>query len=326
MKYEELNKNLNSEISPCYIINGGESYLTTMALSKIEKAINLSFADINKNVFYDSTTKTAKDIVESCEELPFCDNKRLIVVHDYLNKKNEQEKKIFATYLKRPNPTTCLVFFSTNKSDFFTTLEREANATVVECDKVFPETLNAIINGILQELKLKIKPDALTLLKDYCNYSITKIYTELLKFKVTFPNDDYVITQQDVENYVTKDIEYAIFDLTNAISKKNSQLAFLLIENMLKNKEQPISIISAISNHFRRLFFIARSKYSNVELSEMLNVKEFAVKKYKEQVNNFTIKQLKNIFDLCIQVEFNCKSGAMDGKNALVYLISAIFN
>ena len=102
-------------------------------------------------------------------------------------------------------------------------------------------------------------------------------------------------------------------------------MAFLLVDAMLKNKEQPVSIISAISNHFRRLFFIARSQFNSLDLAEMLNIKEFAVKKYKEQINNFSVKQLKSIFDLTVKVEFKCKSGQMDGKSALVYLISSIF-
>ena len=93
---------------------------------------------------------------------------------------------------------------------------------------------------------------------------------------------------------------------------------------MLKNKEQPVSIISSIANHFRRLFFVARSDFSFLEISQFLNIKEFAVKKYKEQVKNFNIVLLKKYFDLSVQMEYKCKSGEMDGKNGLVYLIASI--
>ena len=58
----------------------------------------------------------------------------------------------------------------------------------------------------------------------------------------------------------------------------------------------------------------------------MLNVKEWAIKKYREQVKNFSVKKLKEIFDLCVLTEYKCKSGEMEGKNAIIFLISSILN
>ena len=93
MKFEELKRNLSLNIEPCYVINGGESYLTTQALAIIEEALNIQFPDLNKSIFADNTTKTATDIVESCQVMPFCDEKRLVVVYDYLTKKMKVKRK-----------------------------------------------------------------------------------------------------------------------------------------------------------------------------------------------------------------------------------------
>ena len=114
MKFEELQKSIKSQIYPCYVINGGESYLTTTALKIIENSLNLTMPDFNKTIFTDESQKSAQEIVESCQVMPFCDEKRLVVVQDYLNKKSENERKIFANYLKKPNLSTVLVFFSTS--------------------------------------------------------------------------------------------------------------------------------------------------------------------------------------------------------------------
>ena len=93
---------------------------------------------------------------------------------------------------------------------------------------------------------------------------------------------------------------------------------------MIKNKEQPVSIISTISNHFRRLFYVARSDFDKKELADFLKVKEYAIVKYKEQASNFTLKKLKEIFDVCINVEYLTKNGKMEGKNAVSYLVANI--
>ena len=322
MKYEDFITNLNN-IKPCYIINGGESYLTTSALKKIEQSLNIAYPDFNKVIFSDESFKTATDIVAACQIAPFCDSSRLVIVYDYLNKKNESEKKIFQKYFENPCPTTCLVFFSTNKSEFFTSLEGKPE--VIDCEKISPEYLKKWAREQTSKINLSIEENALNKLFDYCNYSITKLDTELNKLK-SIKAVKTIITEEDIENNVTKDIEYIIFDLTNAISQKANDKVYALIEAMIKNKEQPVNIIATISNHFRRLFLVARSEFSNKELSEMLGVKEFAITKYKQQAQNFGQRALKTIYDKCIEVEFMAKNGAMEGNNAVNFLIANILN
>ncbi len=321
MKFEELENALKIKTENVYIINGGESYLTISALNLIEQSLNLSYSDFNKVIFTEEGYKTASDIINACQVLPFCDEKRLVIVNDYLGKKNETEKKAFLDYFKNPIDTAILVFFSSVKSEFFSSLE--GKVTSIDCEKVSNSFLTKFAQEKAKQYNIQITLDAINKLLDYSNYSITKINTELDKLK-TIVADNNIIDETVIENFVTKDMEYIIFDLTNAISLKQNDKAYLLIDNMLKNKEQPVNIIATIASHFRRLFYVARSEFANKELAEMLGVKEYAIIKYKQQVNNFTQKKLKDIFDKCVEVEFMTKNGKMEGKNAVNFLIANI--
>lgn len=321
MKFEELPQTLTQKQENIYIINGGESYLTTTALSLIEQSLNLSYPDFNKVIFTEEGYKTASDIINACQVMPFCDEKRLVVVNDYLGKKNEAEKKIFLKYFQNPVDTSVLVFFSTNKSEFFSSLE--GKVTLIDCEKVSNNYLLKFVQQKVKEFNIKITDGAVNKLLDYCNYSITKVNTELDKLKTTKLKANE-IDEELIENSITKDIEYIIFDLTNAISLKQNDKVYMLIDSMLKNKEQPINIIATISAHFRRLFYVARSEFSNAELGEMLGVKEYAIIKYKQQAGNFTQKKLKEIFDKCVEIEFMAKNGKMEAKNAVNFLIANI--
>lgn len=323
MRYEDLDEKLNTGVSSVYIINGGESLLTVGALNKIERALNLAMPDFNKSVFMDDYTRGAGAIVESCQALPFCDSRRLVVVHDYLGKKNEAERKIFLKYFQKPNPTTCLVFFSTTKSEFFSTLEGEVES--IDCEKVSTSFLNNFVAKKFRNKGIEVDSLAVPKLLEYCNMSVTKLDTEIEKIS-TIIGKNATLTTQDVENFVTKDLEYVIFDLTNAISEKNGDKAFALVDAMLKNKEQPSKIISTLQSHFRRLFFISRSACSQSDLAKYLGIKEFAISKYRAQLKNFSQKELKKAFDLCAQIEYVTKSGEMDAKNAIGYLIASIIS
>lgn len=323
MKFEELQENLQKDILPAYIINGGESYLTTQAAQLIEKKLNITLPEFNKVIIGDDYTNGMSNIVASCQALPIIDSWRLIVVNDYLGKKNESEKKIFLNYLNNPNPSTCVVFFSTNKSEFFDSLSSKIEC--IECEKVSDKYLINWVKEKLSRCNLDTDLKVIQKLIEFCNNSITKLDIEIDKLSsVKNQAMSRNITDEDIENYITKDIEYIIFDLSNAICKKDKDRVYLLVDTMLKNKEQPVTIISLLTNHFRRLFFISRSTFYDKQLAEYLGVKEFAVPRYREQLRNFTQRELKNIFDKCVEVEFDVKSGKMEGRNAINYLIAFI--
>ena len=309
------------------IINGGENYLTLNVLRVLEKFLKINYPEFNKNIFCDDGNYSATEIVEASQVVPFCDEKRLVIVNDYLKRKNEQEKNIFLKYIKNPFLSSILVFYSPFKSDFFASLEQIENVLVIDCEKISTKDLNEIVNEMTKGFNVSFDDIAKKTLIDYCNYSPTKIYTELSKYESAFDGKGaYKITVDDVKNNTTKDIEYVVFDLTNAIGKKQKDSAFLLVDLMLKNKEQGASIISIIAMHFRRLFLISRSTASKDIIAGLLNIKPFAVEKYKEQLSFFSQRDLKRIFDLCVEVEFKCKSGELEQKNATYYLLAKIFN
>lgn len=323
MKFEELLTNLSKEIKPVYMINGGDSYVTNLALDQIKNSLNITLKDFNIVTYGDDYSKNMASIVESCQALPLIDNKRLIIVNDFVCKKNEVEKKTILKYLSSPCLSTCLVFFSTNKSEFFSSFDDKVES--INCQDVSLNYIFIWLNKKLEKLGLITTTEIKNQLIDYCNGSLSKLNVETDKlYTIKLNQQNKEINQYDIENYITKDMEYVIFDLTNAICELNNDKVYLLIDNMIKNKEQPVSIISMISSHFRRLFFISRSEFGDRELGEYLGLKEYAIRKYRQQLKNFSQKQLKTIYDKCLEVEYFIKSGKMEAKNGLSYLVSSI--
>lgn len=321
MKYEELQDKLKREILPAYMINGGESYLTVSALKMIEKALCISLPDFNIMRVSDDYNSGMTKIVEHCEALPLIDNKRLIIVDDFLGKKNEAEKKVITKYLSKPCNSTCIVFFSTTPSDFFSSFQDKVEN--IDCKAVSQGYLLNFLSEKLAKYNLSSSRETKQMICDYCNNSITKIDTQIDKLFFV-KGEGGEITKEDVENFIERDLEYVIFDLTNAICNKDKERAILIVNDMIKNKEQPATIVSIITNHFRRLFFISRSVLSSQELASLLNVKEYAISKYRAQLKYFSQKELKRIYDLCIECDLNIKSGKLEGKTAVMFLIFSI--
>ena len=132
--------------------------------------------------------------------------------------------------------------------------------------------------------------------------------------------EEQMINKKLVEKLVNKDEEYVIFELTEAHRQKNGDNAIKILDQMSK---QP-GVLGLITNHFRRLFFISTSGLDDKELALLLNVKEYAIKKQREQAKNFSKIQLKRIFEMLEDVDYKIKSGAMLSENALYYIVLSI--
>ena len=302
-----LKKRLQKKIEPCYLVQGEDILLYDEALKLIKNACNLSFEEFNFQKF-DDDTFSADLVLDALETLPFASEKKVVLLKN-ITKFSEDFKKKLVAYLKSPLPSTCLVIFDfANKFDCLISEK-------ISAKRLDEESLKNIVEEELSKSHKAIKKEALSLLLSYCCDYYSLIKNELKKLSDA-PTD--VITEKDIANMVTKETEYSVFELTEALSKKDAKKAVELLSLMDKDTKT----FNLILNHFRRLFFVAISK--DEDLSKLLNVKEYAIVKAKELSRNFSKIQLKNIYSLLDDVDFYIKNGQMQIENALYYLIFGI--
>lgn len=304
-----LAQRLAKKIEHSYLIQGEDILLYDKALELIKKACHIELEEFNFTKFDDDNFKT--DVVmDTLETLPFVGEKKIVLLKN-LTKIPEDFKKKLNAYLKAPQLSTCLVIF-----DFFN------NFNFIISEKVSAKRLDDVSLGKIVEAELEkagksIQKEATALLLSYCCDYYSLIANELEKLK-NIDND--VITKKDVENMVTKETEFSVFELSEALSKKDANKAVELLSLM----EKDTKTFSLILNHFRRMFFVAISKESDIELSKLLSVKEYAITKARALGKNFSKIQLKNIYELLSEVDFYIKNGQMQVENALYYLIFGI--
>ena len=304
-----LKARLKKKIEPCYLIQGEDILLYDKALEMIKKAVNLQLEDFNFIVF-DDESFDGDAVIDSCQTLPMGSEYKIVLLKNIV-KVPESFKKKLRDYLKKPVESTVLVIFDFfNKFDFIISEK-------VSAKRLDDASLKEIIVDELQKHGKIIKNDACQqLIESCCNY-YSLIKNELEKLDSC---DDIEITTKTVDSLVCKETEFTVFELTDALSRRDSDRAVSLLNLMDKDTKT----FSLILNHFRRLFFVAISGLSDQELSELLSVKEYAVVKARTLAKNFSKIQLKNIYEMLNDVDFYIKNGQMQIENALYYLIFGI--
>lgn len=304
-----LKARLQKKIEPCYLIQGEDILLYDKALALIKKATNIQLEEFNL-LSFDDETFNGDTVIDSCETLPMGSEKKIVLLKN-ITKLTESFKKKLKDYLKKPVETTCLIIFDFyNKFDFIISEK-------VSAKRLDDNSLSEIIVAELKNYGKTITSDACQqLIESCCNY-YSLIKNELDKL---ISCDDHEITVKIVDNMVCKETEFTVFELTDALSRRDSDKAVSLLNLM----EKDTKTFSLVLNHFRRLFFVAISGLSDKELSELLNVKEYAIVKARTLAKNFTKLQLKNIYEMLNDVDFYIKNGQMQIENALYYLIFGI--
>ncbi len=304
-----LKTRLTKKIEPCYVVQGEDILLYSRALELIKSACNLTLEEFNFIVF-DEDSFDGDAVIDACETLPIGSDKKIILLKN-ITKISDAFKKNLVAYLKASVPSTCLVIFDFfNKFDFLI-------AEKVSAKRLDDASLQGLIRAELEKHEKNITRDACQNLIEACCGYYSLIKNELEKLIAC---DAFQITEREIESLVCKETEFTVFELTDALSKRNADKAVTLLSLMDKDTKT----FSLILNHFRRLFFVAVSNLQDKELSELLSVKEFAVMKARTLAKNFSKLQLKNIYEMLNDVDFYIKNGQMQVENALYYLIFGI--
>lgn len=295
MKFVDFKKSL-SNINPVYILCGKERYLIENALNNLTFACNVQIPELNL-VYVDSSTPIEQILVQ-CETLPFCSDKRMIIAKDYPI--DEKTLTAIKEYLNDANNTTCLVF--TCEKVF-----ESEQITIVDCSEISNETLKGKILSDLKKLEFQIQPDALELLVNNVNGSITYAYSELEKLKAIASNSK-IITKEDVNNVCQKlDTDFQIYELTEAIVSKDSDKAITLLTRLIEAENK--GIVSFLYNYFRRLFVCLACKDKDDEiLAKLFKVKSYAIKHSRQQAFSLGAKKLLNCIERLEKIDATTKS------------------
>lgn len=317
MKYVELKASLKQGLKNAYLIFGDDRYLCFDALKKIENALNLTIVDMN-SVTISGENSTAKEIVESANLYPFGDLYRLVIVKNFNPSKDKAAFSIIQDYLNKPLSSTILVFFSPDGAEFFKNMK---NLEQVDCSKIDAKTISVFVKNSLAKNGISSNESAIEKLILYCNFDMARITSELEKL-IAYVFDTKVLTQDIVEQNVTQDREFQVFQLAEFIAKGDAESANKLVDSIMTKAGMGFTILSPLYNNYRRALYVAVNKDKTPsELANLLAVKEYAIKMLKNQIAVFSTKQLKEIVDMLADYDKKIKLGEMKENIAIKTIV-----
>lgn len=315
--------------SPIYYLYGEEpffidvisDYIERNVLSDDEKAFNQQIV-YGKDITIDA-------LIHYAREYPMMAERRVIIVKEA--KELNRTIANLEPYVKNPSPTTLLVIcYKYGKIDGKTKLAKELNKYVsLESKKLYESDTLKWITKYLKDNNYTITQVASQLLVSFLGTDLGRIANELNKLKIILPKGTE-ITPSHIEENIGISKDFNVFELQNAIGKKEFPKAMQIIKYFNENqKDNAMPMITEnLYQYFKKLFIYSSSiGKADAELAREMGINPFFLKDYKLAAMNYPLKKISFCMEVIKQTDLKSKgveSGSISYYDLLKELIVKI--
>lgn len=310
-------KNLNEDIKTgqfkqVYLLYGEEAYLKKQYKTRLTKAI-IPEGDTMNYSYYEGKNISVPEIIDLAETMPFFAAHRLIVVENSGFFKTASPE--LADYIKAMPDTVIFLFVETEvdkRGKLYKVVKEKGR--IVEMGMQDEKTLLLWIASALKRENKKIQESTVRYLISKAGTDMENLEKELEKlFSYTVFKDE--ITIQDVEDICTTQITNRIFDMVDAVAKKQQKKALDYYYDLVALKEPPLRILALLTRQFRILLEVKelmRKGLGRQQIAQSAGLHPYVAGKCMDQSKGFSGWQIRNILEDAADMEEAAKTGRLD--------------
>ena len=316
MKYGEFKQHIKAaaqgseNLAPAYLVCGDDDYLKASAIKSLENFVNPEYADFN--LLTASGDGGMSSAIDALYTFPMFDDRKVVVL-TLDGAVSNASKDAYEKYLASPSDTSVLVV---DCDDDAAKVLKNKKAQVVDCSRLDDSDLAKEIEEIAKNApSRKIDKDAEVELITRTQGNMSRIATEMIKLKAYC---DEVITKRDVQDMVSADIDFQIYELANAVSEKNANKALEALDVFFKNGIRGVTIINRLYDKYRNMLHAELNKnLPNDEVAKLLGMKSGAVYFLRKVSSNYSQMRLKKCVDYLHSLQYDVLSGKRSDVSAI---------
>jgi DNA polymerase-3 subunit delta len=330
-----------------YIFHGDDEFSRAEELTRLRGKLaggDQSMADLNTSVL-DGGQLTLGELRHTCDTIPFMSDRRLVIVLGLLGRlakrgrsrqpegSEEDEpgwKRAYvqelAAYLPSLPPKTRLIFVEnrtlTPSHPILKLAQREEQGHI----RHFPLPKQQEIAGWIWrrtwEKGGEIDRQAANLLAQLVGRDLRMLGQEIEKLMLYA--DGQPVETDDVKTLVSRARETSIFDMVDAVSRRESDHALQLLHHLLDDGEASLYLLTMLVRQIRILIQVSELRdrgLTEKQITDHLKLHPFVVKKALPQSRNFTMAQLETAYSLLVEADWSIKTGKIEDVLALDLLV-----
>jgi len=305
------------------LIIGEDKELVNFYLYEIVKKIDI---DDDDKINYDLNVSMLSDILDEASMISLFSNKKLIIGNNFsIDKLTDNDLDYLNRYLNNLNKDVYIILIA-NKID--TRLKKynlfKENFNVKDVSKVNnKDSIYDYIKNYIHSHNYKIDSMNIDYLKNKLGNDINNINLELDKIFLYLDKDKY-IDRETIDLLITDGIDNIIYEFTNATLDKDYDKIVKMYNDFKKENIGLDYLIVSLSNSYRQALIIKilhNQGKSNLEISKIINKKEFYVKKMLERLYKYKESELANYLDNLFIIDKSIKTGKSNFDILELFLI-----
>lgn len=308
-----------------YLFSGAEEWLKNEALKSLRaKLLPPGLEQLN-----DLTLEgvTAQQIIDAAETMPMMCEKRIVVVRDWApllpgkSKNEERETELLQKWLENPPESCVTIFYMRTEPDSrkkaVTLLKKKAVA--VSFDALKDSELARWAAKQLKPYGKKIGAPALNTLTFMAGRELNRLLGELNKL-AAFIGDREEIAEADVREIVPASLEYNVFELLNHLLDGHLAEAQRMTAGLMQAGQDAIGLLAMLTRQLRQLThmrYALDAKEPVQRVQELLKMHPYAASQTARQCKKRPAETLKQLYEACVQADYDVKSGRLRDKVAL---------
>ena len=328
MKYVDFKKFTDENgACPIYLFEGEEVYFRERG-EALFKGRFLQEPTLDYSAFEGVSLKGDKmqALIDAVNTFPFVSERRVVKVTEFYPTEKEYESYLKGLFENPPASSILLILNSSKGKAGTASLAKKPNVTFVDCSRSDEETIKKWI--YLTCKKAGVYADGITCgkLASYCVFDMSRIAMEtekLLGYCVSTGVER--LTDEIVDALVYPDTEYKKYELSNALARKNYSAFMRILKDLLAHGYNETELLSTLASYFKSLYEVSISRGSDGEIATVLGLKEYAVKKNREQAAKFTKEELLEYYNAVFHAISTLKCGELTPAGALKFVTAKLF-
>ncbi|MEW9701560.1 DNA polymerase III subunit delta [Paenibacillus sp. SI8] len=263
-------------------------------------------------------------VLEDAETLPFMVPKKLVIATNALfftgakeSSKVEHHLDRLIDYLKSPADHAVIIFtvdadkLDERKKVVKALKEREAAVPFLT---LTGEELQQWVTKQAEKLNFSFTGGASDQLILYTGGNLQSLSAEIEKISL-YVGDGGTASPDTIDQLVSRSTEQNVFILIEDIVNLRLERAFVILEELLKQREEPIKIAALIARQFRIMLQVkelSKMGYSQQQMASQIGLHPFAVKVAEGQARKYEADKLGTIMAQLADLDFQMKSGKID--------------
>ncbi|CAG0931598.1 DNA polymerase III subunit delta [Thermoflexales bacterium] len=331
-----------------FILHGDNEFEISERVADFKQKIgDESMRDLNITLL-DGRKTTLSEMQHAAEAIPFLADKRLVIVEGLLTRLASRKPKAgdddaapagaakdflngLIDYVPRLPETTRLVFVEFQpvnpKHPLIKLADQQKGKTVLDCRQPPAGELPRWISERAKKRGGSIEPGAAQRLAALSSGDLRRLDSEINKL-LTYVNVQRSVTEKDVNLLVSDASTSSVFNLVDALGKRDGKRAIHELHHLLDQGENPLGLLAMIVRQYRLLILVKELQARNLSpdaMAKELGQHPFAIKKINEQARHYQdLSQLEVIYRRLLEIETEIKTGQTSDVLALDLFVAGV--